>query len=55
MIAKILIIQILLRINLRNRNLKIVLTDYVKFTLTVLILFEEEKKVSNIQAVLWEL
>ena len=43
MFGKIWTTQILLRIKLRNINLKIVLVDSEKFTLTYMVLFEKEK------------
>ena len=44
MIARILIIETLLRIKLRNGNLKIVLAGSVKSISTIQVLFEKEKK-----------
>ena len=54
MFAKIWTTQILLRINLRNRNLKIVFADSVKFKLTYIVLLENKKNPADIQIVFLE-
>ena len=45
----------ILRIQIRNGKLKIVLADSIKLTLTIKVLFEKEKKGVRIQIVFLEL